>query len=123
MDVEKIKEIVELFGGKLSHVTPFNARRVLRYYQRFEKGMLYWVKREAKALHYEPTADEKKFGYDRISKIFGDFATVDSLADKYKVNPDEILKWEYNKVFVILWKDLELHKLTIKDYERKRNTK
>jgi hypothetical protein len=108
-EVEKLKEFIRLFGGNIKRINIFNARLVTDWFDDFQRGIIYWAEREAKVLNYEPTADEKKFSH--IAKTFGEFATVDSLADKYKIDPDIILQWEYHKVFMILWKDLELHKL------------
>ena len=55
---------------------------------------------------YEPTPEEIEAGVDELN-VFGVFATVDALAEKYSKDPDEILKWEARKVYTILIKDFD----------------
>jgi hypothetical protein len=119
-DCEKAKEMIRCLGGKINKITPFNVGWVAKYITEVNEGLVYWAELEAKCLKYEPTMEERKSGYMEISKKFGDFATIEALANKYKKDPDDILKWEYGKVFTILWKDLEEHKITMRNYEREK---
>lgn len=117
-EAEKAKAIIRILGGRINKIRWWNVRRVLRYVKGVVDGLEYWAKAEAKALKYEPTAEEKKMGYSVLSKKFGIFNTVDALALKYMKDPDDILNWDYAKVFLILCKDLETHKVDVKNYER-----
>jgi hypothetical protein len=119
-EAEKCKAIIRCLGGEVRKITFFNARKIAYYIKDISYGLTHWAEMEAKLLNYTPTMEEKKSGFIEIGKIFGDFATIEALADKYKKDPDEILLWEWGKVFTILWKDLEEHKIKIRNYEREK---
>lgn len=70
-------------------------------------GLKYWNDAENTLLKYDPTPEEKMAGIQSLSKKIGSMGTVDALAEKYGVDPDIIINWEYAKVFGILFADLE----------------
>lgn len=73
-------------------------------------GFKEWIEKEKDMLAYKPTADEEKAGIRELTQKVGSLATIDALAEKYGKDPDDILKWDYAKVFGILFTDLEKHK-------------
>lgn len=70
-------------------------------------GLAYWVEREKKELHREFTQDERLAGAAAVGRRVGYMGTVAALAKEYSIDPDEILKWKYAKVFNILYVDLQ----------------
>lgn len=75
-----------------------------------------WVDREQQLLAYDPTPEEEQAGIKELAKKVGDFSTVKALGKAFGKDPDEILRWEYSKVFSILFTDLEEQK-----YEKRLN--
>lgn len=108
----KITKIIEELHG----FKPDN-RQLLKlevYIQEILEGILHWTKTESVMLKYTPTAKERQAGINDLSKKIGTLSTVDALAKKYSKDPDEVLTWNYAKVFGILYADLEISK-----YQRK----
>ena len=122
-EIEKVKGVIRILGGKIKRITRWNAKKVLKYVNEVVKGLEKWAEKEKTALKYEPTADEKKQGFNVVYEKFCEFATSDALAEKYHIDPDTILEWKYAKIFLILAKDLEVHKITMRNYEREKNKK
>lgn len=92
------------------------------YINEIIEGIIYWVERENTMLNYEPSPEEKRAGVLELSKKIGHFGTIKSLAKNYSKEPDEILNWEYGKIFGILYTDLEEYKYQIrynKEIEKK----
>lgn len=77
------------------------------YYERIVRGVEFWMKQEAAKLHYEPDGDELAAGFRELGDKLGPMMTVMTLAEKFGKDPDEILLWEYGKVFGLLYADLE----------------
>ena len=71
------------------------------------EGIEYWMKKEGTMLNYQPSGDEIAAGFNDLGKKLGPMMTVMTLAEKFSRDPDEILKWEYGKVFGLLFADLE----------------
>lgn len=97
----------ELYGYSC-RVLPIRLR--LRAFERIVTGMTGWVGKEQEMLHYEPSADELAAGIRELSRRVGSFSTIKALAKSYGRDPDEILQWDYAKIFGILYTDLEEHK-------------
>lgn len=107
-DYQKLKALYKEICGFTPYLLPrFKRFRVL---DRLADGIAEWIKKEQDMLHYEPNDDEKRAGVKEYMKNVGEFATIKSLAKEYSKDPDEILKWEYSKVFGILYSNLEEHK-------------
>ena len=88
-------------------ILPGNAQFYGDYFEEICEGILSWVEKEQKLLTYKPTPEELKAGIKELSEKVGDFGTIKALAKAYHKDPDEILSWEYGKVFGILYTDME----------------
>lgn len=84
-------------------------KSLLGYFQEITEGVKYWIDQEA-LLKYEPTSEEMQAGITNLSKKIGEFGIIKALAKAYSKDPDDILAWEYGKVFGILYTDMEEHK-------------
>lgn len=122
-EVDKIKGVITILGGKIKRITRWNAKKVLAYMNEVNNGLLYWAEREKNLLSYTLTAEEKKQGYQEISKLFGDFSTIDALAKRLNMKHEEVTNLQWGFVFAILWKDLEEHKIRMRNYEREKLSK
>lgn len=77
------------------------------YFKEIVVGLKFWIETEATMLVYEPTPEEKRAGVKELMQNIGEFGTIKALAKAYSIDPDEVLKWKYAKVFGILYTDLE----------------
>jgi hypothetical protein len=96
-------------------------REYVAYFEEVVSGIAFWIERE-KLLKYEPTPEEVQAGINQMSKNIGELGTILAIAQAYSKDPDEILKWEYGKVFGIMYADFEKAKFQRKlnaVYERK----
>lgn len=84
--------------------------RLKDYLTEIVDGIVFWIERENQMLNYEPTIEERQAGVLQLSEKIGYFGTIKALAKNYSREPDEILNWEYGKVFGILYTDLEEYK-------------
>jgi hypothetical protein len=84
--------------------------KLLDYFNRIVEGVAFWVEQEQTLLKYDPTAEEVQAGIKDLSDKIGEYGTVKAIAKNYGKDPDEILEWEYGKVFGILYTDLEEYK-------------
>lgn len=107
-DYYKLKKAFKEIYGYSCRWLPIKKR--VRVLNDILKGLYDWVKREGQLLHYDPTSDEIAAGIKEYSKRVGSLATIQAIATKFSVDPDEVLKWDYGKVFGILFNDLELFK-------------
>ena len=80
---------------------------LLDYFKEILDGLTFWIESETKLLKYEPSPEEIQAGIKDLSAKIGEFGTVKAIAKTYSKDPDEILKWEYGKIFGILYSDLE----------------
>ncbi|OJV40842.1 MAG: hypothetical protein BGO29_14840 [Bacteroidales bacterium 36-12] len=80
------------------------------YFNRIIRGITYWIEQEQTLLKYDPSPEELNAGIKDLSDKIGEFGTIKALAKNYGKDPDEVLKWEYGKVFGILYSDLEEYK-------------
>lgn len=101
----------ELYGYSPRLVPPRLRHRLLKGIAEDFKA---WVDREQQLLAYDPTPEEERAGIKELARKVGDFSTVKALGKAFGKDPDEVLRWEYSKVFSILFTDLEEQK-----YERR----
>lgn len=85
-------------------------RRRIKAFQNIAQGLKRWIDQEKELLNYEPSADELAAGVKELGKKVGNLSTIKALAKAYGKDPDEVLKWDYSKVFGILYTDLEERK-------------
>jgi hypothetical protein len=76
------------------------------YFEEIVKGIAFWCDKE-KLLKYEPTPEEARAGIEQLSRNVGEYGTLVAIARSFAADPDEVLKWEYGKVFGILYTDCE----------------
>ncbi len=91
-------------------------KKLFGYFEEIIEGVRFWIEHETALLKYEPTSEELSAGVKELSQRIGEFGTIKALAKNYSKDPDEILAWEYAKVFGILYTDLEESK-----YQRRYN--
>lgn len=103
----------ELYGFS-ARLLPIRWR--IRAFRRIAEGLKQWIDKEQQMLQYTPSSDELAAGVKELGEKVGNMSTIKALAKAYSKDPDEILGWEYGKVFGILWTDLEERK-----YEQKLN--
>jgi hypothetical protein len=99
----------------------------MEYYNEIIDGLRYWIEQE-KLLKYEPSPEEIQAGILRMFEEVGEFGTIKALAKAYHIDPDAVLKWEYGKVFGILYTDMKeivfnksLNKVLEKKYRAKQH--
>lgn len=95
--------------------------RVKRIYE-ITEGLRSWIEKEQHMLKYTPSSDEIAAGIEELGKKVGSMSTIKALAKAYGKDPDEILLWQYAKVFGILYTDLEERKFE-KKYQQQINGK
>jgi hypothetical protein len=76
------------------------------YFNEAADGLRYWVEQE-KLLKYEPALEEIRAGILSMFEEIGEFGTVKAIAKAYHIDPDDVLKWQYGKVFGILYTDMK----------------
>ena len=102
---QRIKECwKELYGWNVRLLIPILRVKML---DRMTEGIRYWVDVEEKTLKYEPTAEENKAGLAKLNAEVGHLGTVKALAEKFGVDPDIILGWQWGKVYGILFAELK----------------
>lgn len=84
--------------------------KLIDYFNEIVSGIMFWIEQESTLLKYEPSQEELAAGVKDLSAKIGEFGTIKALAKAYGQDPDDILKWNYGKVFGILYTDLEEHK-------------
>ena len=110
---------VEMFEKALKcmydiDVKPKHYKKYLGVFQNIVDGIVHWVKLESENLRYDPTPEEKRAGIEKLANDIGEFGTVKALASRFNVDPDEIFKWQYGKVYGILATDLKEYKYQTK---------
>ncbi len=107
-EYQRLKAAFRELYGYSCRLLPLGLR--MRLFDRLVAGLTAWIRREEELLHYEPTAEEVAAGVGELTRRVGHFATLKALAKAYGRDPDEVLGWDYAKVFGILQTDLEEHK-------------
>lgn len=107
-EVEKFEKTFMCLHQYMPEVNDY--KKLINYFQEIIDGLTYWITQEGEKLKYDPTPEEVSAGIKDLSAKIGEFGTIKALAKNYSRDPDEILQWEYGKVFGILYTDLEEHK-------------
>ena len=79
----------------------------VRRLARMVAGIQHWFNLEAQELKYIPTVEEERAGLKSLTAEVGVMGTVNALAQKFGMDPDAVLRWEYAKVYGILRSDLK----------------
>lgn len=101
----RLKAAFREIYGYSCRLVPFRYR--LSMLNDIAQGLLSWVEREQKLLKYKPTPNELAAGIKELSERVGAMSTIKAIAKTYGRDPDEVLQWNYGKVFGILFTDLE----------------
>lgn len=107
-EYQRLKAAFRELYGYSCRLLPLGMR--VRALRRIVEGVTAWVRKEGEMLHYEPSAEEVAAGVGELTRRVGNFPTIKALAKAYGRDPDEVLAWDYAKVFGILHTDLEEHK-------------
>lgn len=113
-DVEIIESIFILLHDYKLKLKDFQNMEVVKYFDEICDGIAFLINRDNKQLKVHLTEEQKRAGYENLSAKIGHYGTIKALAKTYSQDPDEVLKWEYNKVFAILYTDLEEYKCASK---------
>lgn len=111
-EVEKFEQVIKCLYDKT--ISPRQYKKWLPLFNEIVEGLSFWCKQEAAMLDYKPTPEEIRAGIKELGAKVGEFGTIKALAKAYNTDPDDVLKWEYAKVFGILTTDLEEHKFRVK---------
>lgn len=113
-EYQKFKAAFRELHGFSARLLP--VRRRVKAFGHIIDGLKAWIDKEQQLLQYTPSSDELAAGVKELGEKVGNMATIKALAKAYSKDPDEILEWDYAKVFGILYTDLEERK-----YEKKLN--
>jgi len=107
-EIEKFEQTFQI----LHQYTPKTRdyKSLINYFNQIIEGITHWIQQETTLLNYQPSPEEKQAGIKDFTAKVGEFTTIKALAKTYAKDPDEILEWEYGKVFGILYTDLEEYK-------------
>lgn len=103
-EYQKLKAAHKELYGYSCRWLPMTQRR--KRLDEIVQAMIYWVEQEKTALDYTPTAEEQAAGIAQFNSEVGPMGTIKALAKAYSQDPDDVLKWDYAKVFEILRTDL-----------------
>lgn len=109
-DKDKFKEVIRIMDGETPDLLSLSLTDVKALYKRFNEVVTevkQWVEKEKKMLSEPPSDLEKRAGIEEYNTNVGYLGTAASLAKAYNTDPDEVLKWEYSKVFGLLYVSLE----------------
>jgi len=123
-EIEKFNQTFECLHNFRPVVLQY--KKLLPYFEKIIDGLKFWIETEQTLLKYEPSVEELSAGIKELSEKLGEFGVVKSIGKVFSCDPDLILKWEYSKVFYILFTDLEEAKFQIrfqKVLEQKYKTK
>lgn len=101
----------ELYGFS-ARLLPLGWR--VKAFRHIVEGLKSWIEKEQQLLQYTPSSDELAAGVKELGEKVGNMSTIKALAKAYSKDPDEILRWDYSKVFGILYTDLEERKFETK---------
>lgn len=108
----KLCRAFKVMYGFSRKVIPMRAR--IKRYDLILDGLKQWIEKERMLLNYTPTDDELNAGIKDLTEKVGNMSTIKQIAKTYGTDPDEVLKWAYSKVFIILYTDLEERKYETK---------
>ena len=107
-DYQKMKEAFREIYGYSCRWLP--RRKRYRALIGIVDGFSEWIKREKMVLDYKPTQDQLNAGIEKYAQAVGAMSTVHAIAERFSTDPDVVLKWDYAKVFGVLFVDLERYK-------------
>lgn len=113
-EMQMFEETFECLYGSKPKIGPTNVKKYLLEFEEIIEGILFWIEKEKTLLKYDPSPEEIRAGINDLAAKIGEFGTVKAIAKAYSLDPDEVLKWKYGKVFGILYTDLEEHKFQVK---------
>ena len=126
-DVDTIKKLIRTLHPDSS---PSISTTNVRYAMEIASAVRMWRERENEKLKYTPSDEERAAGYEALSKITGPTGVASTIAEKFGVygGPNEVFKWEYATVFMVLYIDLERYKFQkrlqdIRDRKRRQKDK
>lgn len=126
-DTALIKQLIRILHPEID---PAITLANNKYVREIIDAVQYWKLKEGEMLKYEPSAEEKIAGYDSLAVKTGATGVAITIAEKFGVHngPDEVFKWKYGTVFMILFTDLERHKFQkrlseIRENKRKQREK
>lgn len=105
-DIEIIETIATLMISPQIKVLHCEVYELMPYVEQILKFLVDSAKTEQKRLKYTPTKDEKKAKIDDLA-VFGEWGTIDTIAQRMHILHDDVLNLRYNDVISMLWKDLE----------------
>ena len=107
-DYQKMRDaFIELYGWP-PRLLPVGRR--VKALRRMVAEFKLWLDKEQQLLAFDPEPDQLAAGIKELARKVGDMGTVKALAKAYGQDPDTVLKWDYSKVFGILFTDLEEYK-------------
>lgn len=115
-EYQRMKGAFKELHGFSARLLPIHFRIIA--FRHIAEGLQSWIDKEKTLLDYQPSADELAAGVKELGEKVGSMATIKALAKSYGKDPDEILRWEYSKVFGILYTDLEERKYEMKLQKR-----
>ena len=93
-----------LYGWNARLMPP---RMRIRRFDRMAEGIRYWVELEERTLKYSASLSERRAGLTQLNAEVGHMGTIKALAEKFGIDPDIILSWQWGKVYGILHADLK----------------
>ncbi|MDR1416268.1 MAG: hypothetical protein LBJ57_02460 [Prevotellaceae bacterium] len=104
---QALREVMRcLHGVEVDPKKESDLRGYVAYFEEIVRGISFWVEQE-KRLRYDPTPEELQAGIRQMYRNIGEFGTLTAIAQAYAKDPDEVLQWEYGKVFGLLMTDFE----------------
>lgn len=126
-DVGTIKDMIRTLHPESA---PAINKTNVEYAMRIASAVRLWRERESEKLKYTPSDEERAAGYETLAKLTGPTGVASTIAEKFGVHggPNEVFKWEYGTVFMVLFIDLERYKFQkrlqdIRDRKRKQKDK
>lgn len=107
-DYERFENVFYCLHGNKPSLLQYP--KLVDYYTAIINGIVHWSKTEEELLHYEPTEEERRAGVKEYHTNVGELSAIHSMAKNFSKDPDEVLNWDYAKVFGILLNDLESYK-------------
>jgi len=82
---------------------------LIDYFREIVTGLAFWIQQES-LMKYELTPKERINQDNSTDTLQVPGGTINAIARKYNVGLDDVLNWEYKKVFQILFDDYEVYK-------------
>lgn len=108
-DTEKFRRLIKVLHPDIEPA--INLENV-RYAVEIMHAVVFWREQENRRLHYEPSAEEKQAGFEKMAAAIGPRGVAVSMGKDFSRHPDEVFKWSYGSVFSILEVDLQRYEFT-----------